>query len=126
MTLQDTKAVAQLVEVYMDGLYYADSKLLQTVFHPDLLYVNATEDAYMSQKLAPYLREIDQRVPPSENGEARQVSIQKVEFANARMAIVWASIRMMGRDYQDLLTVILTKEGWRILAKVFTYQQLEE
>lgn len=125
MTLQNVNAIEHLVEKYIDGLHHADSKLLRLVFHPDLLYVNAREGDYRSLRLAPYLSEIDQRVPPSENGEARHASIQKIEFANERMAIVWASVRMMGRDYQDLLTVIMTEDGWRIIAKVFTYKHLE-
>lgn len=125
MTLQDVSAVEQLVEKYLDGLYHADSKLLRSVFHPDMLYVNATEGAHRALNLPPYLEEIDQRVPPSENGDSRHASVQKVEFANGRMASVWASIRMMGRDYQDLLTVIKTQDGWRIIAKVFTYKHLE-
>ena len=125
MTLQNASAIEQLVEKYIDGLHHADSKLLRSVFHPDLLYVNATEGDYRSLRLVPYLNEIDQRVPPSENGESRHASVQKVEFATGRMASVWASIRMMGRDYQDLLTMIKTQDGWRIIAKVFTYQQME-
>lgn len=125
MSATDTKAVTQVIETYVEGLYYADSLILKGVFHPDLLYVNATEGAYLAHKLEPYLAEVDQRISPFEQGEKRQFEIEKIEFANDRMAIVLANIRMMGRDYQDLLTVIATEHGWRIISKVFTYQELE-
>lgn len=125
MTPDHKQAVAELIETYFEGLYYADSITLKTVFHPDLRYVNATPGAYMAHNLDPYLAEVDQRIPPFEQGEARQHQLEKIEFANDRMAIVWASIRMMGRDYQDLLTVIATENGWRIISKIFTHIEVE-
>lgn len=125
MKPQPKQAVTQLIETYVEGLFYADSLILRDVFHPDLLYVNATQQAYVALRLEPYLAEVDQRISPFEQGETRQCEVEKIEFANDQMAIVGASIRMMGRDYQDLLTVIATPEGWRIISKVFTYIELE-
>ncbi|MBO6504933.1 MAG: nuclear transport factor 2 family protein [Kordiimonadaceae bacterium] len=126
MSAQDRQAVTQLIETYVEGLYFADSLILTSVFHEDLLYVNASQGAFVAHKLEPYLAEIDQRTSPFERGEKRQFKIEKIEFANDRMAIVWVSIRMMGRNYQDLLTVIATDRGWRIISKVFTYAELEK
>lgn len=125
MKSKHKQAVAQLIETYVEGLFYADSLILRDVFHPDLLYVNATHQAYVALSLESYLAEIDQRTSPFEQGEAQQYEVEKVEFANDQMAMVGASIRMMGRDYQDLLTVIAIPEGWRIISKVFTYIELE-
>ncbi len=125
MKPQQKHAVMQLIETYVEGLFYADSLILRDVFHPDLLYVNASQQGYVGLRLESYLAEVDQRTSPFEQGETRQFEVEKIEFANDQMAIVGASIRMMGRDYQDLLTVIATPEGWRIISKVFTYTELE-
>ena len=41
------------------------------------------------------------------------------------MGLIEARMTMMGRDYQDLLTLIHTDDGWKVITKVFAYRAKE-
>ena len=43
-----------------------------------------------------------------------------------RIGIVEARMTMMGRNYQDLLTLINTSDGWRVLTKVFSFVERKD
>ena len=113
--------VQELMVRYFDGLYRSDSAVLRSVFHADLMYVNATRGNYENMGLAAYMKRIDARTPPSSRGDPRNEVIERVTLHGGRIGIVEARMTMMGRDYQDLLTLIHTTEGWRVLTKVFSY-----
>ncbi len=117
-------AVLDVMEAYFDGLYRADSVALQSVFHADLLYVNATEGRFETHSLDTYLHEIDRRISPMTRGENRAFNIGEVTLINDRMATVRASATMLARSYEDALTLIPTDDGWRIITKVFTFEEL--
>lgn len=113
--------VAQLMEMYFDGLYHADTKRLDKVFHPDLRYVNMIEGDYMNTSRDEYFARVDKRTPPSERGEQRQDRLFSIEFGGSKMAFVRASMTMMDREYLDFLTLTHDQYGWRIMTKIFTY-----
>ena len=126
MTPPDFEAVTVVMQRYFDGLYHADSDVLRTVFHPDLTYVNATEDEYVSLDLESYMVRVDKRMPPVQSNDARADRIDAVTFRGDRMALVEARMMMFGRSFQDLLTLIRTDQDWRIIAKVFSHQDVED
>ena len=119
--------VVEVLERYFDGLYYANSKKLASVFHPDARYINATDGDYMNYSMSEYFEVVDQRSPPAENGQERLDNIISIEFGNARMAFAKVSMCMFGRHYLDFLTLTFDDGQWRIMSKVFSYtQQIQE
>jgi len=121
MTPQDHKEVLSLIEQYCEGLYHADSGILQKVFHPRLAYVCATDGDELYLDLETYMARIDARTPPSERGDPREEVIYDIAFGSDRIARVTASMTMMGREYLDFLTLVRDGREWRIITKVFTY-----
>ncbi len=110
-----------LMDRYFDGLYQSDSALLRTVFHEDLAYVNGTKDAYEFMGLEAYMNRIDGRTPPASRGDPREEVIERIAVKGDRIGVVEARMTMMGRNYQDVLTLINTDDGWRVLTKVFSF-----
>ena len=103
-----------LMTRYFDGLYHSDSAVLRTVFHPELSYVNATVGNHEFLGLEAYMERIDGRTPPASRNDPREEMIEKVTLKGGQIGIVEARMTMLGRDYQDLLTLIRTDEGWRV------------
>ncbi|KGM88022.1 Putative lumazine-binding protein [Roseovarius mucosus DSM 17069] len=121
MTGSNETEVRELMKLYFDGLYHSNSTVLRSVFHTDLTYVNGTADTYEHMGLEDYMARIDARTPPASRGDAREEIVERIEFKGDRIGIVEARMTMMGRNYQDLLTIINTDEGWRVLTKVFSF-----
>lgn len=126
MKSADEVAIDGLMERYFTGLYHSDSGVLRTVFHPELAYINATEGNHEFMDLEAYMTRIDNREPPAVRGEKRSESVDRLTLTGRQMGLVEARMTMMGRDYQDLLTLIHTDDGWKVIAKVFAYQQKTE
>ncbi|WP_033074694.1 nuclear transport factor 2 family protein [Sphingopyxis sp. MWB1] len=124
MSRADFEAVQQLMTAYFDGLYRADSAALRPLFHPSLTYVSAGAGDDFTLDLEAYMARIDQREPPAMRGEKNNGAVLEIGFGGERMARVTARMAMMGRDYLDFLTLVRDvggAPGWRIAAKIFTY-----
>ena len=121
MTEQDQVEIQSLLGRYFDGLHHSDSAMLRTVFHDDLVYVNGTAGNYEKMGLEAYMARIDARTPPASRGDLREEEIERIALMGDRIGIVEARMTMMGRNYQDLLTLINEDDGWRVLTKVFSF-----
>lgn len=126
MTGSHETEVQELMTLYFEGLYQSSSSVLRTVFHPDLTYVNGTAGTYEHMGLEDYMARIDDRTPPASRGDAREEVIERIALKGERIGIVEARMTMMGRNYQDLLTIIHTDEGWRVLTKVFSFVERKD
>ena len=126
MAEAENTEVQELMERYFDGLYHSDSSVLKTVFHKDLAYVNGTSGSYEFMGLDAYMKRIDGRTPPAVRGDPREELIERIALKGDRIGIVEARMTMMGRNYQDLLTLINTADGWRVLTKVFSFVERKE
>ncbi|WP_299295411.1 nuclear transport factor 2 family protein [uncultured Tateyamaria sp.] len=118
--------IRDLMERYFDGLYQSDSTILRTVFHDDLVYVNGTAGTYENMDLESYMARIDARTAPASRGDARHEVVERVTLKGDRIGVIEARMTMLGRNYQDLLTLIHTDDGWRVLTKVFSFVERKD
>ena len=125
MKTRENSEIESLMQRYFDGLHHSDSAVLRTVFHPELAYVNATPGNHEFMGLDAYMARIDGRTPPAARGEARNETIERITVKAGRIGVVEARMTMLGRDYQDLLTLIRDEAGWRVLSKLFTHIEPE-
>lgn len=109
-----------LMQRYFDGLYHSDSEVLRTVFHKNLSYVNAISSDHEFLGLQAYMDRIDARTPPASRNDPREETVERVTLKFGKIGLVEARMVMLGKEYQDLLTIICTDDGWRVLTKVFT------
>lgn len=126
MVGSDYTDIQDLMSSYFDGLYHSDSKVLKGVFHADLRYVNGTSGTYEQMGLDAYMARIDARTPPASRGEPREEVIERIALKGDRIGIVEARMTMIGRNYQDLLTLMNTDDGWRVLIKVFSFVERKD
>lgn len=124
-TQEERTQIEDLMRRYFDGLYQADSGALRCVFHPQLTYVNATVGNHEFMGFEDYMARIDSRTPPAARGDARDDVIERITVKADQIGLVEARMTLSGRDYQDLLTVIRTDAGWKVLTKVFTHVERE-
>lgn len=125
MRSDDRSKINGLMQRYFEGLYQSDSKILRTVFHPKLSYVNATPGTHEFLDLEAYMTRIDNRTSPASRNDPRAETVQSVTVKGDQIGTVEAKVTMLGRDYQDLLTIIRTGDEWTVLTKVFTYVEKE-
>ncbi|MEM7440537.1 MAG: nuclear transport factor 2 family protein [Pseudomonadota bacterium] len=118
--------INNLMERYFEGLYQSDSTILRDVFHHDLAYVNGTSGTYEHMDLEAYMARIDARTPPASRGEPREEVIERITLKGDRIGLVEARMTMLGRKYQDLLTLLHTDSGWRVLTKVFSFVERKD
>lgn len=126
MTEPRSPEIKDLMERYFEGLYQSDSTILRNVFHDDLAYVNGTPGTYEHMDLEAYMARIDARTPPASRGDPREEVIERITLKGDRIGLVEARMTMLGRNYQDLLTLIHTDKGWRVLTKVFSFVERKD
>ncbi|MFM6958143.1 MAG: nuclear transport factor 2 family protein, partial [Acinetobacter sp.] len=49
---------------YFDGLYFCDVKLLRDVFHPEAIYINATDQPVLGLSMSEYFPIVASRISP--------------------------------------------------------------
>lgn len=113
--------ITATMQRYFDGLYHSDTNVLRTVFHPDARYVCATDDSLVNMGMDEYFPIVDARPAPAASGQQRRDAIASIGLAGPKTAIVRAHCAIGPKYFTDLLTMILTDEGWRIISKVFHY-----
>ena len=114
-----------LMQRYFDVLYHSDSAVLRTVFHKNLSYVNAISSDHEFLGLEAYMDRIDARTSPASRNDPREETVERITLKFGKISLVEARMVMLGKDYQDLLTIIHTDDGWRVLTKVFTLTDRE-
>lgn len=126
MTQHDHDDIHGLMQRYFDGLYQSDSTILRSVFHDDMAYVNGTAGNYEHMDLETYMARIDARTPPASRGDPREEVVERITLKGNRIGLVDARMTMLGRNYQDLLALVQTDGGWRVLTKLFTFVERKD
>ena len=130
-------AVRDVLERYVDGLHRGDTAQLASVFHPRAIYATGSEGASQLDTATPgepialldaqrYLSIVARRASPQSRGEPRADTIGSVQFTGPVTAVARVDVRFGGRCYQDVLTLVKSAGAWRIVAKVFHFENAEE
>ncbi|RCV86830.1 nuclear transport factor 2 family protein [Billgrantia montanilacus] len=114
-------AIMRLLDAYLDGLHYADSGMLQEVFHSDARYINTVAGDYCNLSVPEYFQLLEERVAPAESGQERQGRVVAIEVGGPCMAFAKVEVAMLGRAYNDFLTLLFDNGKWSIITKVFHY-----
>jgi hypothetical protein len=112
-------AVSGVLETYFDGLYHADTKRLDVVFHPKAIYATADETPLLYRTMDEYFPVVAKRVSPASRNEPRRDVIESVEFAGENTAFARVRCSIGTKDFVDFLTLVRTDGTWRIMAKIF-------
>ncbi|MBA3884997.1 MAG: nuclear transport factor 2 family protein [Acidobacteria bacterium] len=116
-------AVAQAVRTYYDGLYHGDTSALRSVFHPDARYVTASSGELLQLDMNAYFPKVEARQSPESLGEPYGYTLESIEIARSTAASVRLRSSMLGKHFIDFLSMINVDGKWRIISKVFDYQE---
>lgn len=116
--------ISLVIESYFNGLYHADSHILEPLFHADARYVNTVSGDYVNYSMTEYLSIVKERESPASLGQSRRDNIISIEFDGENMCFAKLSMTMFGRKYLDYLTLIFSNNCWQIVSKVFSYKSI--
>lgn len=119
----DFPAIAAVVALYFDGLYFSDTNRLRQVFHPKAQYVCVTDGTLLYRDMDEYFPVVDARPSPASRGEARRDEIVSIDFAGPVTARVVLHCAIGTRFFTDCLTLILLDGRWQVISKVFHYEE---
>lgn len=119
-------AITAAMADYFDGLYLSDTVRLKRVFHPEAQYVCASEGTLTRLSMAEYFPVVDARPSPASRSEPRADRIISIQFAGPVTAFVRAECAIGPKRFTDFLTFIRLDGEWRIIAKVFHFDLIEE
>lgn len=122
-------AVGDVVCAYFKALHAGDVTALREVFHPDARLVGyaptppteqGVPDSPSVRPLDVYLRAVAGRASPMQRGEAMRSRILSI-MLDGPIAIVRASVPMLGFSYVDHLVLARENGRWRITHKQFVH-----
>lgn len=119
-------AITAAMTDYFDGLYFGDTARLRRVFHPKAQYVCASDGSLTQLSIDAYFPIVDARPSPASRSEPRADRILSIEFAGPVTAFVRAECAIGPKRFTDFLSFIRLEDEWRIIAKVFHFDLVEE
>lgn len=119
-------AIIGQLQTYFDGLYHSDTGRLAKAFHPSARYVCATNDDLIDLGMDEYFPIVDARESPASRNEDRRDRVISIELAGPKTAFARVECAIANRHFIDLLTLIKADGTWRIIAKVFHYELVQE
>jgi Putative lumazine-binding len=114
--------IDQLMDDYFNGLYFGDLTRLKTIFHPSAVYAYSVGEESCVLDMLSYFERVKQRVPPCQRGESQWFQIDTLDWISETFVVIKAQVRMLGRHYYDVLSLMYIEGRWVIVAKMFHYK----
>lgn len=111
----DLFKVIELINAYFEGLYYADTKKLEDIFHADA-YLKAPNHR---RDLTTWLTDVENRDTPSELGLPYHFNILSIEIIQDQ-AMVKVDCPLFEHKYVDFLSLLKEQGSWKIVNKMYT------
>lgn len=118
--------IEALLHRYLNALYESDAQLLGEVMHPQALYATASDHPLLHRTMAEYLPIVAARPSPASRGEERRESIELIDLAGDETALAKVRCSMGSRDFIDYLSLVRESGRWRIIAKIFHFDEQGE
>lgn len=115
--------VVAVLQEYFDGLHHSDTQRLRRVFHPQAIYATASHGKPLVLGMEEYFPIVDARPSPAARGEPRTDEIVSIAFTGPVTASATLRCSIRPRHFLDLLTLIQVDGRWRIIAKVFHWEE---
>ena len=117
---KEKTAVDQVIKAYSDGIFLGDVALLRRAFAPTAILYGDLPGTTYEKPLEEYLNIVAERKSPKELGETFDPQVLSVEIWG-NVGYVKAHVPMLGYNYYDFLSLFKTKDGWKIVNKMFIH-----
>lgn len=116
--MNNHRAVLDLVEQYLRGIYEGNVAQLRAVFHPDARVQDMVTGTFRSRSADEYIRGVASRQSPAAAGEPFTMSPISIDVLGD-MAVATAELRFLGNHYFNVLSLLRTDGRWLIVHKSF-------
>lgn len=117
---QDIDAVKTVCNYYIDGGTNGDSVTFSKAFSPTGLMQYMRNDTLQIVSLKDFMA----RMPNSGKKQDRKAKIESVEvYGNAAVAKI--TIEYATFYFHDIMSLLKTKDGWKIVSKIF-YREMKK
>lgn len=119
MTNDTLAALGTAVQQYFDALYYCDTDMLNSVFHPSSSLFDADEGKLYVESIDSFSKDVGDRESPASKNQKREDEILSIDFLSPLSATVKIRLRAHQNIFVDHLGFVLTEDGWRIVSKIW-------
>ena len=110
--------VIDVVNNYLQALYYSDEPILRKVFHPNVIMWGMRNGQLESATLDEFVLKLAGLPVPADIGEIYDMSIQSIDI-DGPLAVVRAVDLHLGEWYTDYLSLMEINGSWLIIAKTY-------
>ena len=115
----ETAAIEKTLWTYLDGLHEGDADKIASAFHPVSHLYSETERRSRRRAARQMARHGALRPSAKSQGHARHDRIVTIDQSGPVSAFAKVECALPPRFFVDYLTLLKTKDGWRIVAKAF-------
>jgi hypothetical protein len=116
---EETQQITAVIKNYFKGIFYGNTALLQSVFHPQAVLFGDVGDQPYFKTLPDYIHTVVNRKSPSQMGEDFRMQIFSIEIENG-IAVARLRTPMYQFIYSDYLSLNKIEGKWWIVNKLFT------
>ncbi len=110
--------VIDVVNNYLQALYYSDESLLREVFHPDVVMWGMRNGELESATLDEFISKLAALPVPADINEVYDMSIHTLDI-DGPLATVRVVDLHLGEWYTDCLSLMEIDDCWVIIAKTY-------
>ena len=115
-------AVAEIeavIQTYFDGLYEGDVEKLAAAFHPVSHLYSEKDGGVADVPREAWFEMVRNRPSAASRGPRRDDRILMLDISGPETAFVKVACQIPPRYFTDYLVLNRTREGWKIVSKVF-------
>ena len=122
---EDRKAIEQVIQTYLDGLYEGDADKLASVFHPTSALTSEQDGVIQIMPRDAWLDAVRKRPSPQSKRLARADEIVSIDQSSPSSAFVKVKCAIPPRYFTDYLSLLKIDGRWQVAQKVFATRMEE-
>ena len=111
--------IEAVIQTYFDGLYEGSVEKLAAAFHPVSHLYSERDGEVVDLPRERWFDMVRNRPSPAASGLARDDRILMLDISGPETAFVKVACQIPPRYFTDYLVLNRTKDGWKIVSKVF-------
>src|SRR5688572_27682917 len=113
--MRTTDSVADVIQIYFDGLHAGSTRELARAFHPSARLYSLDGGAVREVSRADWFAAVDARRSPASAGLPRTDRIVSIDVTSDVAAAAKVECSIHPRYFVDYLTLLKTEGGWQIV-----------
>ena len=116
----DTNEIKEVIQVYLNGCYEADSGAMTDVFHDVAhIYAPGEDGALIEWDKDAFVELVDGQDGGAVAGWPRYDEIVSLDFTGTNSAVARVKVRIADVIYSDILCFMRLDGKWKVISKVF-------